>query len=75
MFKFMGTEGIVGLDAYANANALVMETLSSIRTVVSFRGETRFAARYHAKLSEAQDSAIRSGISAAAGGASLLVRK
>ena len=68
----MGKEGIVGLDAYAEANSIVGETLNAIRTVASFRGEPAFAGKYDDKLLKAKKSAIRAGVSAAIGGAGMM---
>ena len=48
------------------------ETLSSIRTVASFRGEALFSDRYRTKLEKAKKSALRAGVSAAAGGAGMM---
>ncbi|KAJ3357639.1 Multidrug resistance protein 1 [Entophlyctis luteolus] len=62
MGKSLANRKSAGSDAYAEAGAIAQEVLSSLRTVVSFGGQSRELARYTAKLQSAESTGIRGAV-------------
>lgn len=65
--KYGEKDGIFGKKAYEAAHSIVEETLSAMRTVMSFAGEVTAASRYEARLKESEESAIKQGRAAGLG--------
>mmetsp|Transcript_24355 Transcript_24355/g.55574 ORF Transcript_24355/g.55574 Transcript_24355/m.55574 type:complete len:1263 (-) Transcript_24355:754-4542(-) len=56
-----GSDGLLGKEAYEAAANVADETLSSMRTVAAFAGESKAASRYEENLQNAEDVAVRQG--------------
>jgi ATP-binding cassette subfamily B (MDR/TAP) protein 1 len=56
-----------GLEAYANAGGVAEESISNIRTVTTFSGDSKEGARYTVSLQEALKIGIKKGIATGLG--------
>ncbi|RCV15411.1 hypothetical protein SETIT_3G054200v2 [Setaria italica] len=63
----------LGQAAYAEAAAVVEQTVGSIRTVASFTGEKRAVEKYNESLKSAYSSGVREGLAAGIGMAIVMV--
>ena len=66
MFSLNGDGSKIGLEAYAEASTIATETLASMRTVLSFRGEKAVAEVYDEKLDKAEKTSTKMGWKTAA---------
>ncbi|XP_077229781.1 ABC transporter B family member 9-like [Tasmannia lanceolata] len=64
---FMSKMSSVGQIAYAEAGNVVEQTIGSIRTVVSFTGESQAVSKYNKSLKTAYASAIQQGLASGLG--------
>ena len=64
-------DGVFGKEAYASAGAIATEAFGAMRTIASFGGEVVMSKRYDEKLLLSEKSAIRGGIKAGIGSATM----
>ena len=73
MDHFIGKYAIASQKSFAEAGSIAEQAFHSIRTVYSFTLQSRFSARYAAKLEEACDSGVRRGVTTGFGIASFML--
>lgn len=67
LFGKVGTLTTMSQKVYGEAGAVAEESISSIRTVASFTGETRVITKYDSKVHEAEKFGVSVGLAIARG--------
>ena len=58
----VGEDGITGAKAFEDASNIASETLSAMRTVISFSGEVKAAERFESKLKQVHNYKLKAFI-------------